>query len=84
MSSIKSEKIQQFELGPFWEGHREMLGKLVETDMPSKSRMHYTEVVADRHPETNNLLIKYGKRIRFILEPIFKKPFMHNRRINPN
>ena len=60
MSSIKSEKIQQFELGPFWEGHREMLSKLVETDMPSKSRMHYTEVVAHRHPETNNLLVKYG------------------------
>jgi hypothetical protein len=60
MSSIKNERIQQFELGPFWEGHREMLGKLVETDMPSKSRMHYTEVVANRHPETNNLLLKYG------------------------
>ena len=60
MSSIKNERIQRFELGPFWEGHREMLGKLVETDMPSKSRMHYTEVVANRHPETNNLLLKYG------------------------
>ena len=59
-SAIKSENIEQFELGPFWEDHREMLGKLVKTDMPSKSRMHYTEVVADRHPETNNLLIKYG------------------------
>jgi hypothetical protein len=60
MSSIKNERIQQFELGPFWEGHREMLGKLVETDMPSNSRMHNTEVVANRHPETNNLLLKYG------------------------
>ena len=59
-SSIKSEKIGQFELGPFWEEHREMLAKLVKTEMPSKSRMHYTEVVVDRHPETNNLLIKYG------------------------
>jgi hypothetical protein len=58
MSSIKSEKIQQFELGPFWESHREMLGKLVKTEMPSKSRLHYKEVVADKHPET--LLIKYG------------------------
>ncbi|MGC1932062.1 MAG: hypothetical protein WA667_24075 [Candidatus Nitrosopolaris sp.] len=59
-SAIKSERIEQFELGPFWEDHREMLSKLVKTEMPSKSRMHYTEVVADRHPETNNLLIKYG------------------------
>lgn len=60
MSSIRSEKIEQFELGPFWEDHREMLGKLVRTEMPSKSRMHYTEVFADRHPETDNLLLKYG------------------------
>jgi len=59
-SGIRSEKIQQFELGPYWEDHREMLGKLVRTEMPSKSRMHYTEVIADRHPETNNLLVKYG------------------------
>ena len=36
-----------------------LLGKLVKTEMPSRSRL-YTEVVADRHPETNNLLIKYG------------------------
>jgi hypothetical protein len=60
MSSIKGEKIEKFELGPFWEGYREMLDKLVETNMPSKSRMHYTEVIAKRHPETNNLLVKYG------------------------
>ena len=57
MSSIKGEKIEKFELGPFWEGYREMLDKLVETNMPSKSRMHYTEVIAKRHPDTNNLLI---------------------------
>ena len=57
-SSIKSEKIGQFELGPFWEDHREMLAKLVKTDMPSKSRMHYTEVVVDRHPETNNQMLR--------------------------
>jgi hypothetical protein len=42
---LKERKIQQFELGPFWEGHREMLGKLVETEMPSTSRSHYTEVM---------------------------------------
>jgi hypothetical protein len=37
-----------------------MLSMLVKTDMPSKSRMHYTEVVADRRPETKYPLTKYG------------------------
>lgn len=60
MSSIRSEKIQQFELGPFWEDHREMLGRLVKTNMPPRSRMYYTEVIAEKQPETNNLLLKYG------------------------
>ena len=59
-SSITNEKIESFELGPYWEEHRETLSRLSKTDMPSKSSMFYKEVIADKHHETNHLLIKYG------------------------
>jgi hypothetical protein len=59
-SSITNEKIESFELVPYCEEHRETLSKLSKTDMPSKSSMFYKEVIADKHHETNHLLIKYG------------------------
>ena len=58
-SSITNEKIESFELGPYWEEHRETLGKLSKSNMPPKSRMFYKEVIVDKHGETNHLLIKY-------------------------
>jgi hypothetical protein len=59
-SIITNEKIASFELGPYWEEHRETLDKLSKSDMPPKSRMFYKEVIADKHHETNHLLIKYS------------------------
>jgi hypothetical protein len=59
-SKITNEKIARFELGPYWEEHRETLDKLSKSNMPPKSRMFYKEVIADKHPETNHLLIKYS------------------------
>jgi hypothetical protein len=59
-SKVTNEKIATFELGPYWEEHRETLDKLSKRDMPPKSRMLYKEVIADKHHETNHLLIKYS------------------------
>ncbi len=59
-SSIVNEKIENFELGPYWEEHRETLNKLSKNDMPSKSRMFYREVIAHKNDETDSLLLKYG------------------------
>jgi hypothetical protein len=59
-SIITNEKIESFELGPYWEEHRETLDKLSKSDMPPKSRMFYKEVIADKHHKTNNLIIKYS------------------------
>lgn len=60
LSKITNEKIATFELGPYWQEHRETLDKLSKTDMAPKSRMFYKEVIADKHHETNNLIIKYS------------------------
>ena len=57
-SSIIHENIDNFELGPYWEEHRETLDKLSKSDMPSKSTMFYKEVIAHRNDETNHLLLK--------------------------
>jgi hypothetical protein len=59
-SKVTNEKISTFELGPYWLEHRETLDKLSKSNMPPKSRMFYKEVVADKHRETNNLIIKYS------------------------
>ena len=59
-SIITNDKIESFELGPYWEEHRETLDKLSKSNMPPKSRMFYKEVIADKHHETNHLLIKYS------------------------
>jgi len=59
-SIITNDKIEVFELGPYWEAHRETLDKLSKSDMPPKSRMSYKEIIADKHHETDNLLIKYS------------------------
>jgi hypothetical protein len=59
-SSIIHENIENFELGPYWEEHRETLDKLSKKDMPSKSNMFYKEVIAHKNDETNHLLLKYG------------------------
>ena len=59
-SSIIYENIENFELGPYWEEHRETLDKLSKSNMPSKSSMFYKEVIAHKNDETNNLLLKYG------------------------
>ena len=59
-STVTNEKIATFELSPYWQEHRETLDKLSKTDMPPKSRMFYKEVIADKHHETNNLIIKYS------------------------
>ncbi len=59
-SSIINEKIENFELGQYWEEHREALNKLSKSDMPLKSRMFYKEVIARKDDETDNLLLKYG------------------------
>jgi hypothetical protein len=59
-SKITNEKIATFELGPYWLEHRETLDKLSKSNMPPKSRMFYKEVIADKHHETNNLIIKYS------------------------
>lgn len=59
-SSIIHENIENFELGPYWEEHRETLDKLSKRNVPSKSSMFYKEVTADKNDETNHLLLKYG------------------------
>jgi hypothetical protein len=59
-SRITNDKIASFELGPYLEEHRETLDKLSKSDMPPKSRMFYKEVIADKHHETDHLLIKYN------------------------
>ena len=59
-STVTNEKMAIFELSPYWQEHRETLDKLSKTDMPPKSRMFYKEVIADKHHETNNLIIKYS------------------------
>ncbi len=59
-SSIIHENIENFELGAYWEEHRETLYKLSKSDMPSKSNMFYKEVIAHKNDETNHLLLKYG------------------------
>jgi hypothetical protein len=59
-SIVTNEKITTFELSPYWQEHRETLDKLSKRDMPPKSRMFYKEVIADKHHETNNLIIKYS------------------------
>ncbi len=59
-SSIIHENIENFELGPYWEEHREALVKLSKRDMPSKSSMLYKEVISHKNDENNHLLLKYG------------------------
>jgi hypothetical protein len=59
-SSIIHENIENFELGPYWEEHKETLDKLSKKDMPSKSSMFYKEVIANKNEEANHLLLKYG------------------------
>jgi hypothetical protein len=59
-SSIIHENIENFELGPYWEEHKETLDKLSKKDMPSKSSMLYKEVIANKNEEANHLLLKFG------------------------
>jgi hypothetical protein len=59
-SSIIHENIKNFELGPYWENHRETLEKLSKSEMPSKSSMFYKEVIAHIDDETNLIILKYG------------------------
>ncbi|MDN5847787.1 MAG: hypothetical protein L0H53_16100 [Candidatus Nitrosocosmicus sp.] len=59
-SSIIYENIENFELGSYWEEHRETLDKLSKSNVPSKSSMFYIEVTADKNDETSHLLLKYG------------------------
>ncbi len=59
-SPIINENIENFDLGPYWEEHREALNKLSKSDMLPKSSMYYKEVIADKNNETNNLLLKFG------------------------
>ena len=53
-------KLKALRLGPYWEEHRETLDKLSKSNMLPKSRMSYKEIIADKHHETDNLLIKYS------------------------
>jgi hypothetical protein len=59
-SLVTRDEIEDFDLGPYWEEHKETLGELSKSDMPSKAIMKYNEIIAEKHNETNNLLLKYG------------------------
>ena len=59
-SSITRDEIKSFDLGPYWEEHKETLDELSKSNMPSKSIIKYNEIIAEKHDETNNLLLKYG------------------------